>query len=142
MKLVVDSNVLVSGALWPGPSARLLSAILGGRAQMFLSQSLLEEFSDVLQRPKFAERLTARGESAVSIVARFRAACFETTPAPLVPPEQLRDPDDVHVLACALAADADAIVSGDNDLLSLGSFQAIPIITPRQALGRLGLEAD
>lgn len=132
MKLVIDNNVLVSGTLWDGPSARLLTAILAGHAQMFVSEPLLAELLDVLRRPKFAERITRRHESPESIVARFRAGCFETSPVALAQPEELRDPDDVHVLACALAANADVIVSGDKDLLSLGSFQGIPILTPRK----------
>lgn len=51
-----------------------------------------------------------------------------------------RDPDDDHILACALEAKADAIVSGDKDLADLGSFEGISILTPRQFLDRLASE--
>jgi len=47
------------------------------------------------------------------------------------------DPDDDHVLACAVAAQADLIVSGDPDLLNLKSYQHIPIVSPVEALKRL-----
>lgn len=57
-----------------------------------------------------------------------------TDPEPLPPTS--RDPDDDHVLACALAAHADLIVSGDADLLVLKTFQNIPILTPTAALER------
>jgi predicted nucleic acid-binding protein len=60
-------------------------------------------------------------------------------PAPMPVPAALRDPDDVHVLACAAAAQADAIVSGDKDLLDLKTFAGIPIINAADALRRLGL---
>ena len=56
-------------------------------------------------------------------------------------PSSLRDPDDLHVLVCAVGADADAIVTGDDDLLSLKIFEGIPILTVRQALERLGIPA-
>jgi putative PIN family toxin of toxin-antitoxin system len=48
-----------------------------------------------------------------------------------------RDPDDDHILACALEAKADVIVTGDKDLLQMHSFEEIPIITPRQFVHRL-----
>jgi predicted nucleic acid-binding protein len=48
----------------------------------------------------------------------------------------LRDADDVHVLACAVSAGADAIVTGDSDLLALGEFAGIPIIRAAEALSR------
>ena len=139
MKLVVDTNVLIAGSLWPGPSARLIASALAGKAQMFLSLSLLLELREVLDRPQFAERLQRSGETPQSIVSRFRSGCFEAIPAEIIPPVELRDRDDLHVLACAVAAQADAIVSGDKDLLSMGSFQGIPIIQPTEALTRLGL---
>jgi len=56
-----------------------------------------------------------------------------------MPPAELRDPDDAHALACAVAAQADAIVTGDKDLLVLGTFEGIPIIRAAEALKRLGL---
>ena len=57
-------------------------------------------------------------------------------------PAALRDPDDVHVLACALAAGVDAIVSGDDDLISMKVFEGIPILTARQALEKIGISPD
>ena len=108
MKLVVDTNTLVSGSLWQGPPARLVSAALAGHVQMFLSLPLLLELQETLQHPKFARRLAGRGETAESIAIRFRAASHEAAPARITPPAELRDPDDVHVLACAVAAEADA----------------------------------
>ena len=139
MKLVVDTNVLIAGSLWQGPSARLLSAALEGRAQIFLSLSLLLEFREVLDRPQFVKRLGNTGETAETIVTRFRSSCFEAVPAELLPPASLRDRDDLHVLACAVGGGVDAIVSGDKDLLAIKSFEGIPIISPTDALARLGL---
>lgn len=139
MKLVVDTNTIISGSLWQGPPARLISAVLGGRAQMFLSLPMLLELQETFQHPKFIQRLTEQGETPVSLAARFRAACHEAVPARIVPPAELRDPDDAHVLACAVSAGVDAIVAGDDDLLALKSFEGIPIIKVREALEKLGL---
>jgi putative PIN family toxin of toxin-antitoxin system len=141
VRLVVDTNILVSGSLWQGPSARLISAALRGKAQMFCSLPLLLELQETLQLPKFAARLAGRGETATSLMERFRAVCQETVPAAIIPPAALRDPDDLHVLACAVAVKANAVVTGDNDLLSLKSFQGIPIINVRSALEKLGIAA-
>lgn len=68
MKLVIDTNVLISGSLWQGPSARLISAALAGHAQIYLSITLLMEFREALQRPQFAQRLAAQGETPETIV--------------------------------------------------------------------------
>jgi predicted nucleic acid-binding protein len=59
--------------------------------------------------------------------------------AALPVPSTLRDLDDIHVLVCAAAACADAIVSGDNDLLSMETFEGIPILSVRQVLDKLGI---
>ena len=64
------------------------------------------------------------------------------SPAPLALPPSLRDPKDIIVLAAALAARADAIVTGDEDLLSLKSFEGIPIINARKALEKLGITVE
>jgi uncharacterized protein len=106
---------------------------------MFLSLPMLLELTETLQRPKFAGRLAGRGETAQTLTAKFREACLEAVPIPTMPPPRLCDPDDVHVLACAVGGGADLIVSGDKDLLTLGSFEGIPIVAAAEALKRLGL---
>jgi predicted nucleic acid-binding protein len=57
-------------------------------------------------------------------------------------PLELRDPKDLKVLAAAVAAHADAIVTGDDDLISIKSFEGIPIMKAREALEKLGLPAE
>jgi putative PIN family toxin of toxin-antitoxin system len=141
VRLVVDTNTIISGSLWQGPPARLISAALAGHARMFLSLPMLLELRETLQLPIFAARLAGCGETAESLTERFRAACHETVPSQITAPAKLRDPDDLHVLACAVAAEADAIVTGDNDLLSLGSFRGIPILKAAEALEKLGMAA-
>jgi predicted nucleic acid-binding protein len=59
----------------------------------------------------------------------------EVVESPALPQPVCRDPDDEEVLALAIAAKVDLIVSGDNDLLSLRSFEGTPIIAPAQAIG-------
>jgi uncharacterized protein len=106
---------------------------------MLLSLPMLPELRETLQRPRFAQRLARQGETPETLAQRFRAACHEAAPARIMPPTELRDPDDVHVLACAVGAEADAIVTGDKDLLTLEVFEGIPIIGAAEALKRLGL---
>ena len=142
MKLVVDTNAIISGLLWQGLPARLVSAALSGQNKLFLSLPLLLELRETLQHPKFAQRLAGKGETPESLMIRFRAACHEALPARIIPPAELRDPDDIHVLACAVAAGADIIVTGDKDLLALKTFEGIPILNVREALEKFGLSAD
>jgi putative PIN family toxin of toxin-antitoxin system len=142
VKLVVDINVLVSGSLWRGNPSRLVDALLDGSATLCASALLMAEFEEVMQREKLRRRLEQRGQDAREIISRFRAAAL-IIEGPAVPlPSALRDPDDIHVLACARGACADAIVTGDNDLLSLQTFEGIPILTVRQALEKLGISAE
>ena len=139
MKLVVDVNVLVSGSLWSGNPARLVDALLDGTATLCASSLVLAEFEEVIQREKFQMRLRQKGQSTLEIISRFRAVALIAEGSPIPVPATLRDPDDLHVLICAEGADADAIVTGDDDLLSLETFAGIPILTVRQALEKLGI---
>jgi putative PIN family toxin of toxin-antitoxin system len=142
VKLVVDTNVLLSGSAWPGTASRLVDGLLAGEATLCLSEKLLAELADVLQREQFRARLEQRQQSASAIVASFREIAQMTEPAPMPVPAALRDPEDVHVLACALAATADAIVTGDHDLLALEKFEGIPIIEVKEALRRFGQQKE
>jgi putative PIN family toxin of toxin-antitoxin system len=139
MRVVADTNTLVSGFLWDGLPARLLDAGLTGRFGLYSSTELLSELDETLRAPKFAERLTIRGHNAESLVRAFRFSCHEVVSPPRVAAPELRDSDDLHVLSCAAAVPVDLIVSGDKDLLVLKSFRGIPIVTARRALEILGL---
>ena len=138
MKLAVDTNTLVSGFLWDGIPAQLITAALAGRARLFVTQPLLLELQATLRRPKFSARLASRGETPDSLVLKYRSAATEIEPAHITPPPNLRDADDIAILACAAAAEADLIVSGDEDLLVLRVFGNIPIINAAQALELIG----
>jgi len=106
VKLVVDTNVLLSGAAWTGTASRLVDALLDGEAVLCLSASVLAELADVLQREKFRVRLEQRGQTAEAILTRFEKVAKMIEPPPMPMPASLRDPDDIHVLACAVAAAA------------------------------------
>lgn len=125
-----------------GPASRLVDALLDGEAVLCVSESVLAELGDVLTREKFRARLEQRGQNATAILAHIREVAHVSEPAAMAVPASLRDPDDVHVLACAVAEAADAIVTGDHDLLAMGSFEGIQIIEVTEALRRLGLETE
>jgi putative PIN family toxin of toxin-antitoxin system len=96
----------------------------------------LIEAAGILGRAKFAASLRRKNLSAAEIVARYRELAETVDVAPL-DEAALRDPDDAAVLACAVAARADAIVSGDDDLHALGEYRGIPVLSPAQALRRI-----
>lgn len=138
MRVVLDTNTLVSAILSPlGPPRRLLD---DARTQVFelcSSPVLMAELLDVVSREKFATRLAAAGLTPLDIVGEIRRLAVMAAPAD-VPRVVATDADDDHVLACALAAQADFIVSGDRHLLDLGgSYQGIAIVTPAQAVQRI-----
>ena len=135
MRLVLDTNTVVSGLLWDRTPSRLIEAALQGRIELFTSEALLLELEDVLPRRKLARRVAASGLSIAQLTARFALLAQRIVPAAISPTSA--DPDDDHVLACALAARADLVVSGDSHLLNLKSFQGIPIIKAAEALERI-----
>lgn len=142
MKLVVDTNLLVSGTLWRGAPARLLDAVLSVPGTLCLSTELLVELGHVLAREEFASRLAGRGVAVPEVLQRFQRLGRKVRAAEVAAPPTLRDPKDLPILAAAVGAGADAIVTGDNDLLVLKEFQGIPIIRVEEALRRLGLPVE
>lgn len=129
MKVVLDTNTLVSAIGWDGPPRQILFALREGRHRLITSPELLDELTRVLQYPKlrpitahpaFPEILTwiHRPDHVVYPVERIQAIKL--------------DPADNLVLEAAIAAKADVIVSGDLHMLTLGNFRAIPIVTPRR----------
>lgn len=136
MRIVADTNVIVSAFLWGGTPRRLLDAVQTRQFELFTSRELVAELEEVLSREKFARQFIQTRFTAAFLLARYTQLATLITATQVAVPA-LRDPDDTHVLACAIAARAEAIVSGDADLHALGSYQGIPILTPTQALQRV-----
>jgi len=136
MRLVLDTNIVASGLLWEGSPARLTDAAQAGVIEIYTSRILVAELTRILKRAKFTKAIAASGVGIEGLVLGYAELATFVEPVP-IPPTIIADPDDDHVLACALAADADLIVSGDRHLLGLGIFQNIEIITAAQALGRI-----
>lgn len=109
-----------------------------GIIELFTSPVLLEELEDVLSRQKFVKRLEAAQVTVRELVEGYSALANVIDAAP-IEPVILSDPDDDAVLACALAADAEIIVSGDSDLLDLKEHQDIRILTATEFLSEISL---
>ena len=137
MRIVADTNTVLSGLLWQGPPRRLLDLARVRTLTLCTSATLLAELAEVMVRVKFADRVRAAGLSAMELVQDYERLAEIIEPQAL-PVPFCRDPDDDHVLACALAAQADLIVSRDNDLLVLHPYQGIPILAAADALESLG----
>mgnify|MGYP000900443532 FL=1 len=138
MRVVLDTNVVMSALLWRGAPHQLLEAIRQRPSiQLCSSAALLEELADVLTRPSATQRLAIIGKTAREVLADYVDAVelVEPLSVPRVVPD---DPDDDQVIAAALAAHADLIVSGDSGLLPMGSYQSVPIVTAAQAAQRIG----
>ena len=136
MRVVADTNVVVSGLLWHGPSRQLLNVARQGTVELFTSGALLAELEEVLQREKFLKQLTAAQIQPHDLVTGYAALATVAQPAQIAP-VVLRDPDDDAVIACAVAAAAENIVSGDGDLLALKKYQEIEILKVAAFLVRI-----
>ena len=136
MRVVADTNTIVSGLLWQGNPRRVLDAARAGTLLMYTNAALLAELEEVLQRPKFAQRLALAGVTSHTLVFGYAALARLVEPAEIAP-AIIADPDDDAVLACAVAARAEIIASGDSHLLDLKEYKGIPIVTAAQLLTRI-----
>lgn len=136
MRLVLDTNIVISGLLWSGPPAQLLEAAQANEVELFTTRQLLAELTRVLHRTKFANAIVASRLSIEELVLGYADLATVIEPSSIAP-TITADPDDDQVLACGLAAKTDLIVSGDKHLLSLKQYQGMPIVTAAEALQRL-----
>jgi len=133
LRLVADTNTVVSALLWHGAPHQLLQAIETEELSLYASRALIDELADVLARRRLAAAVRASGKTVSALVAEYQQL------VELVRPRALRrhvgrDPDDEAVIACALAARADLIVSGDQDLRVLKTYGRIRIVSASDAL--------
>lgn len=136
IRAVADTNTVVSAFLWGGTPRAILDAARSETLTLFTSGALIAELEDVLARDKFAKRIAAVGSSVPEMLGDYLSLAHLVRPRTR-PPAVVRDPDDNQVIACALAAEAEVLVSGDGDLLTLSSYQGIRILSAAQMLHRL-----
>ncbi len=133
LRVVLDTSVWISALLWVGLPHRILQLAYEGRIRLCLTEPLLRELAEVLARPKLAPLLARRNTHVTELISGVLALAEFYEPAAVtgVVPE---DPDDDAVIACAVAAQARWIVSGDEHLLRLGCYRGIRIGSPRDFL--------
>lgn len=140
MRVVLDTNIIVSSFLVAlGAPARIIASWRAGLFDLVVSPVLLAEYEEVLGYDRIRRRHGMTPEQIAAEVADLQrfALLVEPQTVPTVIPE---DPDDDHVLACAVAGQAHYIVSGDPHLLNLRAYQGIRILSPAAFVALLGEE--
>ncbi len=127
MRVILDTNVFISGVFFGGPPGRILDAWRDGLIRLVLSAEILDEYQRVGEILR-AERPAVDLEPLLALVAVH--AEFVETPA--LPEQVCSDPDDDKFLACAVAAGVSAIISGDKDLVEQSGWRGVLVLRPRQ----------
>ena len=136
MRVVIDTGVLVSGLIRPrGTTGEALLALRDGKFTVLYSNETIMEIIDVLGRDKFRLKyhITPDDISALINLIRLRGEV-------VIPKQRVadcRDPKDDKFLDVALSGDADYLVSGDLDLLSMNPYRSIPVVTPAEFLAMI-----
>jgi len=131
MKVVLDTNVLISGIFFSGTPSRILVAWADGQFELLVSVEILSEYHRVADRLR-SQFPMVELKPVLDLVTR-ETRIVEPTPVPM---SACDDPDDVKFLACAIAGRADCVVSGDRALLRASGFQRIEVLTPREFMRR------
>jgi putative PIN family toxin of toxin-antitoxin system len=126
MRVVLDTNVFVSGVFFGGLPGRILEAWRDGKLEDVVSREIIEEYVRV------GDELKARfpGVDLGPVLELVAASATLVAPPPLSEPAS-RDPDDDKFLACAVAARAEVVVSGDRDLLAVSPYRRVSVLRPR-----------
>ena len=126
MKIVLDTNVLVSGIFFSGPPSEILRAWSRGKVRLVVTREIFDEYWRVAAelRGGFPDVDVTRLLELILVGAEICA------PAKL-PDHVCADPDDDKFFACAVASGADVVVSGDKHLLKVSGYRGIPVMTPR-----------
>ena len=127
MKIILDTNVFISGVFFSGPLYQILKAWRNGKVRLVISHDILAEYQRV------GETLAQQfpGVDLVPILELLTVEA-ELILALGLPEPVCDDPDDDKFLACALASKAKLIVSGDRHLLRVSGYRGIVIVSPRK----------
>jgi putative PIN family toxin of toxin-antitoxin system len=136
MRVVLDTNILVSGAIKPnGMAGRILAYLRHDAFSLLYSREILDELVDVLTRPHLREKYHLTEHYLHFFLHLIRLRGEIVTPNREI--RICRDPNDDKFLEVAISGTADYLISRDDDLLTLSVFEGIPIIRPEDFLERL-----
>ena len=127
MRIILDTNVLVSGIFFSGPPFRILKAWRDNKLQLVVSTDILDEYQRVAA-------ILGEKYSQVDIrpVLDLLTVNSDIVTAPPLPEPVSVDPDDDKFIACALVGNTKLIVSGDRHLLDVDGYQDIRVLKPRR----------
>ena len=135
MRVVLDTNVWLSGLLWGGVPTQILQLIEQRQLKAIASEEILNELRQTLDRPKLQKRLNQLGIATNTIMLAVGQIVTIVSTEP-IQIDNLRDPKDAVIIAAAIAGEAEFIISGDQDLLVLEQISGILILSPRDFIAR------
>jgi len=127
MRVVLDTNVVISGIFFAGTPARIIDAWIDDAFDLAISTEILEEYRNV------AVRISTRfpGVELGPVLDRIASHALLVVPEKL-PDNACRDRDDIKFLECALGCRAECVVSGDRALLRTSGYEGVAVLAPRQ----------
>jgi len=127
MKIVLDTNVFISGIFFSGPPAQILKTWKEQKIQIVLSKEILDEYQRV------AGELSAKFPSVdIEPIIELLTIYGEVVETAGISVTVCEDPDDNMFLECAIASNSKIIISGDNHLLKISGYQGIDVLKPRE----------
>ena len=129
LKVVMDTNVFVSGVFVNGPPYQILKAWQSGELELVVSQEILDEYrrvGEILGEEHPAVDLTPILNFVLEHAKLYKSVVLKEPVC--------EDPDDDKFFACALASGSEVIISGDKHLLKVSGYQGIQVLKPREFL--------
>lgn len=121
-RVVLDTNIIVSGMLWSGVPHKIVALAEQKDLQIITSRARIDEFNEVLGRQKFSKRLEKIGKTPQQIVEKYLELAEIIAPAKSVPVVQ-EDPDATAILACGIGGKANFILTENDHLLHLAIYE-------------------
>jgi putative PIN family toxin of toxin-antitoxin system len=131
MRIVADTNLLIASIFWSGAPYKIVQQALDGKIEIVTSKDILNEVRKVLKDPKEGFML---GEQEIDDIVNGILLYAKLVEPAIIVDVVKRDPKDNPIIACALTAKAEFIVTRDNDLLVLKEYAGINILTPEEFL--------
>ena len=136
MKIVIDTNVVISGIFFNGNPRKVIESVCGAEIEAYASPEIIEEYKEIV------DRIIGRGQGSFNSDGFIKFIADLTLIEPHTNVSVCRDPDDDKFINCAVDAKALYIVSGDNDLLDIKEYEGIEIITAADFVERYILETS